>query len=218
MLGSTPRPLTQGFHAPPDRTAVQRRFVFRKEHAAGGDTGFFHIAQQEPSQRGGNEDHAGFPLVADGGAALPHRLGGDVPQLGDSAAAPASGSAWFSYIIFSRCCLSPKPFKKGTRSRKIFKSYHAHVLLLPFFSKMASCGALGGADALAKILCRKMRPTAGRISSISAAPPTYPSMCAGPNSKWAYAGFRRRALLEPRRAPRSAHCHQRRSAPCPRGR
>ena len=86
-----PRPLTQGFHAPPDRAAVQRRFVFREEHAAGGDAGLFHIAQQEPSQRGGNEDHAGFPLVADGGAALPHRLGGDVPQLGDADARAADG-------------------------------------------------------------------------------------------------------------------------------
>ena len=86
-----PCPLTQGFHAPPDRAAVQRRFVFREEHAAGGDAGLLHIAQQEPSQRGGNEDHAGFPLVADGGAALPHRLGGDVPQLGDSDARAADG-------------------------------------------------------------------------------------------------------------------------------
>ena len=86
-----PRPLTQGFHAPPDRAAVQRRFIFREEHAAGGDAGLFHIAQQEPSQHGGNEDHAGFPLVADGGAALPHRLGGDVPQFGDADARAANG-------------------------------------------------------------------------------------------------------------------------------
>ena len=48
-----PRPLTQGFHAPPDRAAVQRRFILREEHTAGGDAGLFHIAQQEPSQRGG---------------------------------------------------------------------------------------------------------------------------------------------------------------------
>ena len=87
-----PRPLTQSFHAPPDRAAVQRRFILREEHAAGGDAGLFHIAQQELSQRGGNEDHAGFPLVADGGAALPHRLGGDVPQLGDADARAADGA------------------------------------------------------------------------------------------------------------------------------